>query len=87
MFLGQSMTGRRNWKKGLVESVWSGDYSRYHVLHFLSFITMILPNILSHHHRDWGVDSSLNTHFFPFNKNGETVVGVRGHHDEMIPKT
>lgn len=36
MFVGQSVTARRNWKKR-VESVWSGNYSRYHVLRFLSF--------------------------------------------------
>lgn len=65
-------------------SVWSGDYSRYHVLRFLSFITMVLPNIRCQCSPCtitgiWGwISPSISSSSFPFNKKGETVVGVRG---------
>lgn len=86
MFLGQSVTARRNWKKR-EESVWSGTYSRYHVLRFLSFTTTVLPNIRCQcSSRNITVWNPPSTHTFPFNKNGETVVGVRGTHDEMIQR-
>lgn len=78
-------TAKLEKKGGLGESVWSGDYSRYHVLRFLSFTTMILPNIRcqcpARVITGWFPPPTLS---FPFNKNGEMVVGVRGPHDEMI---
>lgn len=87
MFLGQSVTARRNWKKR-EESVWSGTYSRYHVLRF--FLLLLRSYLISDVNAPLATSQCgilpQHTHTFPFNKNGETVVGVRGTHDEMIQR-